>query len=182
MQIQVDRHIVIRSWRLEDAERTAQLANNRKVSINLRDTFPYPYTLADAESYLRHVTTAKPETGFAIVNEEGAIGGIGLVLGADVQRKTAELGYWLGEPFWGQGIMSRVVSTFVRWAFDTFDLHRVFADPYSSNPASARVLEKNGFSLEGIKRCSAVKEGVVLNQLLYARTRVGLVVGMEVEI
>ncbi len=182
MEIRVLDHILVRSWRREDAERLAQYANNRNVSINLRDGFPYPYASADAEGYIDFVTTADPETAFAIANEDGVIGGIGLVLGADVHRKTAELGYWLAEPFWGKGIMSRVVNAFVDWAFREFELHRVFADPYSSNPASARVLEKTGFALEGVKRCSAVKDGVVLDQFLYARTRPGLSAGMKAEI
>jgi len=180
MQIQIGDQ-VIRSWRLDDAERVAQYANNRNISKNLRDVFPFPYTLDDAKSYLDFVTRADPETDFAIANEDGVIGGIGLTPGRDVHRKTAEVGYWLAEPFWGQGIMSRAVGAFVEWAFREFDLCRVFADPFVANPGSAKVLEKNGFVLEGIKRCSVIKDGIVHDQFLYARTRPGLESWMKVE-
>jgi len=180
MQIQIGDH-VIRSWRLDDAEQIARYADNRNISINLRDVFPFPYRLENAKDYLGFVTEADPETDFAIANEDGIIGGIGLTPGRDVHRKTAEFGYWLAEPFWGQGIMSRAVGAFVEWTFREFDLCRIFADPFVTNPGSAKVLEKNGFVLEGIKRCSVIKDGTVLDQFLYARTRPGLESGMKVE-
>jgi len=115
------------------------------------------------------VTAADPRTVFAIASPTEAIGSIGLMLGADVHRFTAELGYWLAEPFWGQGIMTRAVQAMVEFAFAELKLHRVRAEPYAANPASARVLEKAGFLLEGRLRASACKEGRVLDQLLYAR-------------
>ena len=102
--------------------------------------FPHPYRLEDAEAFLGFVAQQKPETTFAIANASEAIGCIGLTVGSDVHRKTAELGYWLAEPFWGRGIMSEAVAAFVRHAFDDLDLIRIYAEPFASNPASARVL------------------------------------------
>ncbi len=132
---------LIRSWPPEDAVSLQRYANNQNIWINLRDEFPHPYTWNDAHSFLRRVTQEKPETIFAIATSAEAIGGIGLRLGSDIHRKTAELGYWLGEPIWGRGIMSQAVLEFTRHAFETFDLQRVYAEPFETNRASARVLE-----------------------------------------
>jgi RimJ/RimL family protein N-acetyltransferase len=164
---------IIRSWTLEDAVAIQRHANNRKIWINLRDLFPHPYTLENAHAFLGFVLKEKPTTTFAIATESEAIGCIGLRLGNDVHRKTAELGYWLGEPFWGRGIMSEVVQEFTRWAFEAFDLQRIFAQPFENNKASARVLEKAGFVCEGRLRANALKDGKVLDSLIYARVRTG---------
>jgi RimJ/RimL family protein N-acetyltransferase len=164
---------IIRPWSLDDAGAVQQHANNRKIWINLRDVFPHPYTLQDARAFLEFVLKEEPTTTLAIANESEAIGCIGLRLGNDVHRKTAELGYWLGEPFWGRGIMSEAVQEFTRWAFDAFDLQRIFAQPFENNKASARVLEKAGFVCEGRLRANALKDGKVLDSLMYARVRTG---------
>jgi RimJ/RimL family protein N-acetyltransferase len=164
---------IIRPWSLDDASAVQQHANNRKIWINLRDVFPHPYTLEDARAFLGFVLKEEPTTTFAIANESEAIGCIGLRLGNDVHRKTAELGYWLGEPFWGRGNMSEAVQEFTRWAFEAFDLQRIFAQPFENNKASARVLEKAGFVCEGRLRANALKDGKVLDSLIYARVRTG---------
>ena len=137
-----------------DAAALRRYANNRKIWINLRDVFPHPYTLQDAIAFLGCVAQEKPETAFAIATPTEAIGGIGLRLGVDVHRKTAELGYWLGEPFWGRGIVSEALAAFTRYAFETFDLQRIYAEPFADNAASVRVLEKAGFTCEGRMRRS----------------------------
>jgi [ribosomal protein S5]-alanine N-acetyltransferase len=162
---------VIRSWSLSDAVAVQRYANNRKIWLNLRDMFPHPYTLDDAHTFLGYVTNEQPATTFAIAMPSEAIGCIGLQLGRDVHCKTAELGYWLGEPFWGRGIMSEVVKEFTRCAFGMFDLERIYAQPFSNNPASARVLEKAGFDFEGRLRASVFKDNKRLDSLLYARVR-----------
>ena len=162
---------VIRSWVAEDAKAIARHANNRKIWENLRDALPHPYGLADAEGFLNFLAQEKPEMTFAIATEAEAIGCIGLRRGVDVHRKTAELGYWLGEPFWGRGIMTEAVRDFVRWAFEELDLNRIYAEPFEGNTASARVLEKAGFVREGRMRANALKDGKVMDSLLYARVR-----------
>jgi ribosomal-protein-alanine N-acetyltransferase len=158
----------VRSWRLEDAESIVRHANNRKIWLNLRDRFPHPYTARDAQIYLKHVVSSQPETNFAIDLAGEAVGGVGLVLGTDVERHSAEIGYWLGESVWGRGIATAALKRCTRYAIAEYDLWRVFAVPFSENVASIRVLEKAGFVREGLMRRSAVKDGRVLDQVLYA--------------
>jgi len=161
----------IRDWCRDDAPSIARYANNRKIWINLRDAFPHPYAPKDAEAFLKRAMQRVPRTFFAIATEAEAIGSIALMPGQDVHRFTAELGYWLGEPFWGKGIMTKAVNAISEYAFEEIGLHRIFAEPYITNPASARVLEKAGFVCEGILKANAVKDGRVLDQLLYARVK-----------
>ena len=165
---------MIRDWRIDDAPSVTNYANNRKIWINLRDGFPYPYQLSDAENFLSKVAQQNPRTVFAIANDKETIGSIGLMLGEDVHRFTAEMGYWLAEPFWNKGIMSGVVSQFTVFSFDKFELNRLFAEPYIVNTASVRVLEKAGFVLEGTLRANVFKDGKVLDQFLYAKIRDGI--------
>jgi RimJ/RimL family protein N-acetyltransferase len=160
---------IIRNWQIQDAPFIAKYANNRKIWINLRDAFPYPYSLADAEVFISRVIGEDPETIFAIANKSEAIGSIGLMLGKDVHRFTAEMGYWLAEPYWGKGIMTDAVRLLTAWAFRELKLHRISAEPYSTNPTSHRVLEKAGFKREGILRSSAFKDGKILDQYLYSQ-------------
>lgn len=159
----------IRDWHKDDAASIAQYASNKKIWINLRDTFPHPYSLADAEAFLSRVMRIEPRTYFAIAADREAIGSIGLMPGQDVHRFTAELGYWLAEPFWGNGIMTKAVRALSEYAFEELGLHRIFAEPYTTNAASAKVLEKSGFVLEGILRANVFKDGRVLDQYLYAK-------------
>lgn len=162
----------IRSWRDSDVERLPVHADNRKIWLNLRDRFPHPYTDADAVAWIAHVLTARPETNFAIDVEGEAVGGIGVVLHEDVERCSAEIGYWLGEKYWGRGIASAALKAFTAYAFDAFGLTRVYALPFAHNAASVKILEKAGYRREGLLRRSVVKDGVVLDQWLYAITDV----------
>jgi RimJ/RimL family protein N-acetyltransferase len=171
MVIQIGDDYVIRDWRENDAAGIVKYANNRNISKNLRDGFPYPYGLLDAERFLSVVKQQDPRTYFAIATDSEVIGGIGVGLREDVHRLTAEMGFWLAEPYWGKGIMTEAVKRFTEYAFERYGLLRIFAEPYATNPASARVLEKAGYTLEGIMRANVFKEGEVLDQYLYARVR-----------
>ena len=162
---------VVRTWRADDANSLAKHANNRRVWANLRDRFPSPYTLEDADAWLRHCVRTVPATDFAIDVHGEAVGGIGLVLRTDVERVDAEIGYWLGEAHWGHGVMSGAVQAFTPWALERFNLARLHAHVFSFNGASARVLEKAEYVLEGRLRQSALKDGTLIDQLLYARVR-----------
>lgn len=162
---------VVRSWSFSDAPSLQRYANSRNIWLSLRDGFPHPYTLEDANEFLSRVAQERPETNFAIATSSEAIGGIGLRLGSDVHCKTAELGYWLGEPFWNRGIMSQVATEFTNHAFEVFDLERIYAEPFDNNYASARVLEKAGFHCEGRLRANVFKNNKVLDSFLYARVR-----------
>jgi ribosomal-protein-alanine N-acetyltransferase len=170
---------VVRDIGLEDAESIARYADNPRIAANLRDVFPHPYRLEDAETFLGIVTRQDPRTVFAIACDEGAVGVIGLTLGEDVHRLTAELGYWLGEPFWGRGIMTAAVRAVVEHGFSELGLVRIYAEPYVGNAVSARVLEKAGFVLEGCLRAHVIKDGRIRDMLLYARVRDDIGSGAE---
>jgi [ribosomal protein S5]-alanine N-acetyltransferase len=165
------KHCTIRAWRSEDNESLAHHANNREVWLTLRDLFPHPYTIADADAFISQAMAEEPATKFCIDIDGVAVGGIGIRLGTDVHRYTAELGYWIGREFWSRGVMTEAVAAFTDWAFVTFNLHRVFAQSFSTNPASARVLEKAGFVFEGRLKKSVFKAEQLIDSLLYAKTR-----------
>ena len=160
---------IVRDWRVEDASSLARHANNRRIWLMVRDRFPSPYTVEDAEHWVRHCVRALPATDFAIEVDGEAAGGIGVVLCDDVERISAELGFWLGETVWGRGVMTDAVSAFAPWAFERFNLQRIYAHVFERNPASAHVLEKAGFSREARLRRAVIKEGEVLDEWLYAR-------------
>lgn len=160
----------VRSWQAGDAASLARHADNRKIWINLRDAFPHPYTLKDARAFIRAARKDTPERVFAIAVDSLAVGGIGYSLRRDVERVSAEIGYWLGEQFWGRGIVTEALKAVTDYAVRAHGLTRIYAVPYEWNQASFRVLEKAGYVLEGRMRRSALKDGKVIDQLLYAYT------------
>lgn len=162
---------VLRDWRLEDAAAVARYANNRNVWRNLRDAFPHPYTYSDARAWVRSRQGQSPVTDFAIAGPHEAIGAIGLHPQDDVYRRSAEVGYWLGEPFWGRGIATMAVRAISHYAFATFDLVRLYAGVFQWDPASARVLEKAGYRLECRQRKAATKDGHTIDVLMYVLLR-----------
>jgi ribosomal-protein-alanine N-acetyltransferase len=157
----------VRSWRTSDAESISRHANNHKIWMNLRDAFPHPYSLKDAREYIHAVRQRPPETSFAIAVNDEAVGSIGFVLRQDVERVSAEIGYWLAEPFWGRGITSDALSAVTAYAVQTHQLTRIFAVPFAWNAASCRVLEKAGYVLEARLRRSAIKNGTMTDQFQY---------------
>ena len=161
----------LRSWEWRDRDAIVRHANNRNVSINLRDRFPYPYTVTDARNWLEMVVGLKPETNFAIDVGGEAVGGIGFTLQSDVGHRSAEIGYWLGEAFWGRGIATDALIAVTDHAFANYDICRIFAHVFDWNGASARVLEKAGYELEGRLRKSVTKDGQTIDQLMYAAIR-----------
>jgi len=171
MPIDLGGGLSIRTYRDGDRRSLARNANDRRIAANLRDGFPHPYTEHHARSYLARVQARWPPLAYAIAEGDAVVGGVGILPGEDVHRRTAELGYWLAVPYWGRGIMSRAVRVFSEWAFERFDLLRIHASVYHTNPASVRVLENAGFQFEGRMRSSVVKYDRVADQLLYARIR-----------
>ena len=161
----------LRPWKPGDEESLVRHANSRVIWRNLRDAFPHPYTLANAQHWIRSANPATPVTNFAIVVDGSAVGGIGLVLKDDVFRRSAEIGYWLGEEYWGRGIVTEAVHAVTDYAFATFDLCRVYAGVFEWNPASMRVLEKAGYEYECRTRKSVVKDGEIIDELIYAIVR-----------
>jgi RimJ/RimL family protein N-acetyltransferase len=158
----------VRSWRTADAEPVARHADNRKIWLNLRDAFPHPYTTDDAREFIRSVRNRTPETTFAIAVNGEPVGSVGFVLRHDVERVSAEIGYWIAEPFWGRGIATDALIALTHHAITTHSLTRVYALPFARNAASCRVLEKAGYVLEARLRRSAIKDGVIIDQMQYA--------------
>jgi len=161
----------LRPWRRGDEPSLVRYANNRNIWRNLRDRFPHPYTAADADAWITKAEAEAPVTSHAIVVDGETVGGVGVDLGTDVRRRSAEIGYWLGEPFWGRGIATEVLRAVTDYALKTFDVIRLEAGVFSWNPASARVLEKAGYTLEGRMRRGVVKGDRVGDRLIYGLLR-----------
>jgi [ribosomal protein S5]-alanine N-acetyltransferase len=158
---------VVRNWRRSDKADLLRFADNRNVWRNLTHAFPHPYTETDAEQWFFLLEGMPEPTHWAIEVDGQAAGGIGVVLGQGVYRKSATFGYWLGEPYWGRGIMTEVVKHVSRYAMSRYGLVRLHSAVFEWNHASMRVLEKCGFSREGVCRASVVKEGKVIDSVIY---------------
>lgn len=161
---------VIRKWRIEDAKELAELLNNPKILDNLRDGLPYPYTRKDAEEYISSMLSAdKNKTfAFAITADGRVVGSIGIFRCDNIHFRTAEMGYYIGEPYWGKGMGTGAVRQACDYVFSNTDIIRIFAEPFSYNMASCRVLEKAGFAFEGLLRSNAVKNGRVIDMKMYS--------------
>ena len=166
MHLPLDKCIV-RSWEAGDLASLVTHANNRRIWENLRDRFPHPYTRRDGQTFIRYARASQPETSFALEVDGSAVGGIGFSLLADVERVSSEIGYWIGEAYWGRGICTEALRAVTAYAIEQHRLTRVFALPFAHNTASRRVLEKAGFVVEGHLRRSAIKDGQVVDQVLY---------------
>ena len=139
--------------------------------MNVRDHFPHPYTRGDAMRWIQHASTTLSESVFAIVVNGNAVGSIGLVAKEDVYRKSMEIGYWLGEEFWGNGIITEAVGRVTDYGFEHFDIIRLYADVFEWNKASVRVLEKNGYTFEARLKKAVVKDGLIADALMYAKLK-----------
>lgn len=164
----------LRPFRVDDAAALTRHANNRRIAERLRDRFPHPYTTQDAHRFLSAVSVRDEnakEFVLAIEADGEAVGAIGVVLGTDIERVSGELGYWLGEEYWGRGIVTAAIRQFAPWAMERFRLTRLHADTFHDNPASARVLEKCGFAKESVKRRAAIKNGEIKDLNVYVMLR-----------
>ncbi len=160
--------VIIRRWMAGDEPSLAANANNIKIWRNIRDRFPHPYTRKDAALWVRIANSDKTMLNLAIVYEGTAIGAVGMLFKNDVYRYTAEVGYWLGEDYWGRGIATRAVKTLTDFVFANFDTIRIYAGIFEYNEASARVLEKAGYHLEARLKQNVTKEGTTYDELIYA--------------
>ena len=167
MEIQVGEY-KLRPWHIDDVPALVKHANNKNVANNLRDTFPHPYAEKDAREWIQSNHGAERFTDFAIATKSEAIGSIGAHIGPDIHRYSAEIGYWIGESYWNKGIMTLVLKSFSDYAFEKLGMVRLFATVFEWNPASARVLEKAGYSMEGRLRKYVTKNGRIADALLYA--------------
>lgn len=165
--------MTLRAWKKEDAEAVAKAANNPDIAKNLRNTFPYPYSLADAQWYVNDCISKgdRGQIARAIEVDGIAVGSIGVFVQEDVYEKSGELGYWLAADYWRQGITSRAVRMICREAFEAFDIVRIYAEPFAHNAGSRGVLEKAGFTYEGTMRDGVYKNGKVCSYCMYSILR-----------
>ena len=162
-------NVTLREFKPDDKYRMAELANNPKISIDLRDGFPNPYTVEDAENFLEKFANQESALVLAVEYNGVYVGNIGLHKGMDVYRKSAEIGYFLGEPYWNLGIMTKAVNLICDYGFKTMDIVRIHAGIFEFNPASMRVLEKCGFKREAIREKAVFKQGKVWNEITYVK-------------
>lgn len=164
---------ILREWRLSDAADLAAALNNKRILNNLRDGLPFPYTEQDARDYISAMLSADENDTFAyaITRNDRAIGSIGAFRKSNIHRQTAELGYYLAEEYWGQGIMTETIRQLCSIIFDTTDILRIYAEPFAYNTGSRRALDKAGFCYEGTMKNNAVKNGKALDMALYSLTR-----------
>ncbi len=162
--------VSIKQWRESDAEALALLLNDKKILDNLRDGLPFPYTVSDALFYIKSCINADKSAQFcfAVVYNDEVVGSIGVFRQVNIHFRTAELGYYIGERYWGKGIMTEAVRLACKYVFENTDIVRIYAEPFAENIGSCRVLEKNGFVLEGILRKNALKNGVFRDMKMYA--------------
>lgn len=160
----------IRQWRMEDAKKLSLLLNNKKILDNLRDGLPYPYTEDDAKEYIHSMLSSDLNKvfAFAITFNDEVVGSIGVFRCENIHSNTAELGYYVGEKHWNCGIATQAIKKVCQHIFDNTDIIRIFAEPFASNLASCRVLEKAGFHLEGVLHKNAIKNNQVLDMKMYA--------------
>ncbi|MGL4669120.1 MAG: GNAT family N-acetyltransferase [Methanobacteriaceae archaeon] len=173
----------LRKLTLDDSGSIAKYANNINIANNLRDAFPHQYSIADAEEFINNLDNS---IVLAIDVNGDAVGCIGLTFKEDIHFRTVELGYWLGEDFWNNGIISKAINEVVNWAFNGFnniktnnmdvcgfnkyvdyEIARIYAEPFSNNIRSQKALEKAGFVLEGVLRNNVYKNGKLLDSCIY---------------
>ncbi len=161
--------ILLRPWQREDAQPLAIIANNRNIWNNLRDQLPHPYTVMDAMQWVAHSKEQDPAVNFAVIYNGEVAGSIGCVTKDDVYRKSMEIGYFIGENFWGKGIATEAVKLLLEYIQLRFDVIRVYAEVFEHNKASMKALQKNGFYLEGIRRKAAVKNNLLIDDYVWVK-------------
>lgn len=158
----------LRPWKPEDETDLVRHANNRRIWRNLTDSFPHPYTEADADSWIQFANECAGSTHLAIEFSGTAIGGIGIIAGEGLAVYTGQFGYWLGEQYWGRGIATAAARAMVGHARSSLPFKRLESPVFEWNPASMRVLEKVGFVREGILKRSVFKDGQMIDSFIYA--------------
>lgn len=161
-------HFTLRSWKPDDLDSLVKYGNNHKIAQYMMDQFPNPYTPEKGKAFIDLTTKYNPPNVLAIDIHGEAVGAIGIHLQSDIECKNAEMGYWLAEPFWGQGIMTQAIRQMVEYGFQNWNITRIFARPFGTNIGSQRALEKAGFVLEARFSKTLFKRGEYLDELVYA--------------
>ncbi len=165
--------VFLRSWQAEDAAALAAICNSKKIWMNVRDRFPHPYTVKDAIEWISFTLSQKPLQNFAILYKGEVTGSIGITLKDDIYRKTIDIGYFVGEAFLGKGIATTAVAHLLKYISQQFDVIRIYAEVFEHNKASMKVLEKNGFHLESIRRKAVIKNNVVMDDCVWVKIENG---------
>ncbi len=171
MVIVGERDIKLVSWSEAHFHQLYPLANNPKIAMNLRDSYPQPYTIHDARHWIEHNQKFNPPQNFAIEFEGRLAGSIGAERGKDELRTNMEMGFWIGEPFWGKGIATEAVMLYTKYLFQKFDIERIFAQVFDYNGESMKVLEKSGYVPEAILRNGYIKRGRIGDLFQYVKVR-----------
>ena len=165
-------NIQLRKLHISDAPKIALMLNNKKICDQLRDYIPFPYTEKDGEEFIAFVHSQSSQQVFGILNKEDELCGVvGLVVQSGIYRISAEIGYWLGEDYWGQGIMSKAVELITNYGFDELKLERIYTSVFEFNKASIRILEKNGYEKEGVFKKALIKNGNIVDEHRFAKWR-----------
>ena len=164
-------HFLLRKIKIEDRFQLADIANNRKIWLNLRDKFPHPYALEDADFYINMILQEDPQYSFAIEVDGKFAGMVGLLPMDDVYRKTSEIGYWLGEQYWGKGIMTEACQLVTDYGFDTLGFIRLHAGVFEHNVGSMRILEKCGYRKDCVFEKAIIKDGKICDEHRYSIVR-----------
>ncbi len=163
-------NIQLREWKKKDILPLTLLANNKLVSDSLRDRFPFPYTSKDAEIWIRLNKKIEPARNFAIQVDHLLAGGCSVMLKDDIYRCSAEIGYWLGQPFWGKGIATEAVRLLLKKIDAQYpSIVRLYAEVFEFNEGSMRVLQKNGFHLESIRKRAVIKNNRILDDHVWVK-------------
>lgn len=165
-------YISLQPWSLDYKEQLVEYFNNINIWNNLRNYIPHPYTEEDAEKYISEQLVIFPTQNFAILNEGDLVGGIGINLCQDIYIMNVELGYWIAEPFWNTGIATIAVGLMTNYVFENFAINRIVAEVFDYNKASMRVLEKNGYHLESVRRKGVLKNNILLDDFVWVKHKV----------
>lgn len=166
-----NQNAIFRPFRPGDEESLSRHADNINIWNNTRDALPHPYTVEDGREFIKYATGTAVTTDFAIEVDGAAVGSIGYKPGSDVQKISAEVGYWLGEEFWNRGIASQVLASFCDHIFAATGISHLYANVFAGNVASMRVLEKAGFRPAGIMHRAAVKNGQMIDLYYYEKLK-----------
>jgi [ribosomal protein S5]-alanine N-acetyltransferase len=161
--------ITLNKWEKGDLEKLVEYANNKNISDTLSDGFPFPFTYDDGVKFIERANSSEPTLMFAIRWKGELAGSVGIFPESDYHRKNAAVAYWVAEPFWGNGIATEAIKQIVNYGFQTFDISRVWANPFGNNKASHRVLEKAGFTLEAVLSKSVFKNGEYQDEYIYSQ-------------
>ncbi len=169
--IYIDENITLRKWEMEDAEALADIANNYNIAKNLSNRYPYPYSLEDARKFIKNLSFQDPVPVFAIIYKGNIAGSFGFEFYNDIWEKNLEIGYWLAEEYWGKGIMTKTISSMINYAFQNFNINRIFAKVFGNNTASQRVCEKAGMKKEAVLEKAIYKNNEYYDDIIYSIQR-----------